>query len=441
MTTEGAGRAPAMRYPGPMQLDPLPPQCRVDEPLAIRVRGLSPGERVVLTLGSRFGGAMWLSRASFHADAAGAVDVAKQSPIEGGYEGVDATGLLWSRAPIDEIDVGVRGSLSDDPMTATLIAEAPAQGARIVQAIRRVYVDADVVMRRVEQDSLTGKLFEHRDGVPRPGVLVVGGSGGGLGWAEEMAALLSAHGYTTLALAYFAMPGLPATLDRIPLEYFGSALQWFAGQPSVQGQHLGVVGASRGGELALLLGANFGQLRCVVAYVPSGVAWDAYPSSGHSAWTLAGKELAHAAPDEAQWDAAVAEGQADPKGHGWYRFALQESAVRERASIPVEQIQGPVLLISGVDDGLWPSTELADLAVQRARREKFAHRMEHLAYSEAGHGIGWPGGPTTVTRFVHPVSGEELDSGGTPAGNARARRDSWKRALDFLAEALPGPGA
>lgn len=424
-----------------MQLDPLPSQCRVDEPLDIRVRGLSPGERLTLTLASRFGGTVWLSRASFVADSVGVVDPARQTPLEGSYEGVDATGLLWSRSPVDEVDISVRESLSDDPMTATLIAEAPAQGARIVQGIRRVYVDPDVVVRRVDQTGLVGKLFEHNDGVARPGVLVVGGSGGALGWAEEMAALLSARGYTTLALAYFAMPGLPATLDRIPLEYFGSALQWFAGQPSVQAKRLGVVGASRGGELALLLGANFGQLRCVVAYVPSGVAWDAYPSSGHSAWTLAGKELAHAAPDEAQWDAAVAEGRADPNEFGWYRFALRESAVRERASIRVEQIQGPVLLISGMADGLWPSTELADLAVQRAWREKFAHRMEHLAYPEAGHGIGWPGGPTTVTRFVHPVSGEALDSGGTPAGNARARRDSWTRALDFLAEALQDPGA
>lgn len=218
-----------MRYPPRVQLDPLPSQCRVDEPLDIRVRGLSPGERLTLTLASRFGGTVWLSRASFRANAVGVVDPARQAPLEGSYEGVDATGLLWSRSPVDEIDISVRESLSEDPMTATLIAQAAAQGERIVQGIRRVYVDPDVVVRRVDQDGLVGKLFEHDDGAARPGVLVVGGSGGGLGWAEEMAALLAARGYTTLALAYFAMPGLPATLDRIPLEYFGSALQWFAG--------------------------------------------------------------------------------------------------------------------------------------------------------------------------------------------------------------------
>lgn len=207
-----------------MHLDPLPAQCRVDQSLAIRIRGVSPGERVDLTLGSCFGGAVWLSHASFLADAAGTVDPALHAPREGSYAGVDATGLLWSRSPANAVDVAVRDALSDDPMTATLIAKAPAQGVRVVQAIRRVYVDPGVVVRRVDQNGLVGKLFEHRDGVARPGVLVVGGSGGGLAWAEEMAALLSAHGYTTLALAYFAMPGLPPTLDRIPLEYFGSAL-------------------------------------------------------------------------------------------------------------------------------------------------------------------------------------------------------------------------
>src|SRR5581483_4943151 len=52
----------------------------------------------------------------------------------------------------------------------------------------------------------------------KPAVLVLGGSEGGLpGFTSRM---LAAHGYPSLALAYFKEPGLPQTLDRIPLEYF-----------------------------------------------------------------------------------------------------------------------------------------------------------------------------------------------------------------------------
>jgi hypothetical protein len=38
------------------------------------------------------------------------------------------------------------------------------------------------------------------------------------------APLLALHGYATLALAYFGLPGLPRGLVNIPLEYFGKAI-------------------------------------------------------------------------------------------------------------------------------------------------------------------------------------------------------------------------
>jgi hypothetical protein len=51
----------------------------------------------------------------------------------------------------------------------------------------------------------------------RPALLIFGGSEGGLS-GTLIAALLAAHGYPALALAYFNAPGLPATLSDIPLE-------------------------------------------------------------------------------------------------------------------------------------------------------------------------------------------------------------------------------
>ena len=71
------------------------------------------------------------------------------------------------------------------------------------------------------------------------------------------AALLAAHGYTTFTLGYFALDGLPQELKEIPLEYFKRAIDWFRSQPDVIPDLLGVVGSSRGGELALLLGSKF----------------------------------------------------------------------------------------------------------------------------------------------------------------------------------------
>jgi dienelactone hydrolase len=79
---------------------------------------------------------------------------------------------------------------------------------------------------RVPADGVYGRVFRPKDNsTRRPALLVFGGSEGGLRPAVVLkAALLAAHGYPTLALAYWKAPGLPQNLSRIPLEYFRKAL-------------------------------------------------------------------------------------------------------------------------------------------------------------------------------------------------------------------------
>lgn len=422
-----------------MKFDTLPHQCLVDEMLQIRLLGLRAGERLPLKLWSWFNDVVWLAEAVFIADSHGVVDLSTQAPVSGSYTGADSMGLFWSRAPVPpEVTKGYEGK-STDPLTVTLTAERDDGASRISHVVRRVYMDDRVVMREVRERGLVGKMFEPNRPGPHSAVLVVGGSNGGLAWSQEMAALLASRGYAALALAYFGAEGLPPTLDRIPLEYFGTALEWLAAQPAVAAEQVAAVGVSRGGELALLLGATFPEIRAVVAYAPSGILWPAYPESGNGAWTFRGEELPYARTlTHAQWDEALATGNAREGSFDWYFIPLQDAAYASRASIRVENINGPVLMISGVDDKVWPSTELSELALERFKRQGFRHPVKHLAYAGAGHSIAWPNGPTTMLKSKHPVSGEEMDMGGTPEGTARARQDSWPRMLEFLSGALGG---
>ena len=346
-------------------------------------------------------------------------------------------GLFWSRAPVHgDVAKGFEG-MSKDPLTATLVAEGANALLPIAHPIRRVYIGPGVVSRELRHAGLVGKMFEPEGPGPHRAVLVVGGSMGGLAWSQEVAALLASRGYAALALAYFAAEGLPATLDRIPLEYFGTALEWLSAQTTVAAKQIGVVGVSRGGELALLLGATYPEIRAVVAYVPSGILWPAYPESGHGAWTLGGQEISYAKTlTYEEWDKALAAGIARKESFDWYLIPLKDAAYANKASIRVEKINGPVLMISGIDDEVWPSTELTEFAVERFKQQSFHHRVEHLSYAGAGHSIAWPNGPTTMLKSKHPVSGEEMDMGGTAEGTARARRDSWPRMLAFLRGAL-----
>jgi len=118
-----------------------------------------------------------------------------------------------------------------------------------------------------------------------------------------------------------------------------------------------------------------------------------------------------------------------------HRFlaSLEDTVAVTRAAIPVERINGGVLLISGRDDQLWPSSQMADLVVARLHRYGFMHLSHHLSYEQAGHAIGTPYRSTTgLTRSVHPVTKIAYPMGGTPAGYARAQADSWPQALGFL---------
>lgn len=69
--------------------------------------------------------------------------------------------------------------------------------------------------------------------------------------------------------------------------------------------------------------------------------------------------------------------------------AMSADALRA-AEIPVERINGPVLLIGADGDRVWPSSFLSRIAWDRLQREGHAWPDQFLRYPGAGHGIGMP---------------------------------------------------
>src|SRR4029453_15522015 len=102
------------------------------------------------------------------------------------------------------------------------------------------------------------------------------------------------------------------------------------------------------------------------------------------------------------------------------------------AEIPVERARGPMLLVSGEADAMWPSTRLGEL-VERRAAGRVAPPGAPPRYPGAGPpSAGVPGAPAP-TEVPHPVDGGWYALGGTPAANAAARADSWPQVLAFLA--------
>ncbi|MGP4015821.1 acyl-CoA thioester hydrolase/BAAT C-terminal domain-containing protein [Saccharopolyspora sp. 5N708] len=298
--------------------------------------------------------------------------------------------------------------------------------------------DRDVVSVPVSRPGLIGVLHHPNSAGPHPAVLVVGGSEGSV--PEYAAAQLAREGFAALAVAYFGIAPLPGDLVEIPLEYFTAALDWLGQRPEADLDRLAVLGRSRGGELALLLAAAHPELiRAVVAYVPSSVAWQAVPSdprammaTPRSSWSRGGAPVPFvpmARPTAA--DAAEFMGFLTGKPVSFrssFERAMGQEAAVAAATIEVERINGPVLVLSGGQDQLWPSEQFGARIIQRLAEHdhRFPHR--HLCYPDAGHLLGVPGTALRPRREGF----DRLLMGGSPETDEAASRDSWSQVLELL---------
>jgi dienelactone hydrolase len=424
-----------------------PVSALVDQPRRIELSGFTPGAQLVLrsTL-EHPDGSRWESTADFVADAGGQVNVARAVPLQGDWQLPDASAPLWSQRRVSGV---TRPALSEAlaPLMVSLHAEDE-HGRQASAQLELLFMAPGVTRRDVDEQGLAGALFVPDGAGPHPLVLVLAGSGGGL--HEQRAALYAAHGYAALALGYFKTPGRPDHIGDMPLEYFENALRWSRCTLAPRHGFVAVSGVSRGGELALLLGATYPQwVSAVIAYVPSaylhGTLRAGRPDQARDAtvWTRAGQALPNAWKDNpyADWTRFDQPLQA---GTPIRQAAAFQSIMRgvdhvAAARIPVERIGGPVLLISGTDDGFWPSTHYAERVTDTLHAHAHAWPVEHVVGVGAGHAIGLPQLPATLIAKPHPVSGVVLDGGGTAAANAQASARSWSRVLGFLAHAAGVP--
>lgn len=419
-----------------------PRSAPADTPIQIQLSGLPPARQVTLRA-ARPGppGNRWESRAAFRTDPSGTVELAAQAPQTGSYDVADPLGMLWSMELIP--DATVPPGPPPDPLAPFSITFTLELGGQSVTetAIERLRMPSGVRRTAVRERGLVGTLFQPSGPGPWAGLILLGGAEGGLHEAD--AALLAAHGYATLALAYFGVEGLPAGLVNIPLEYFETAADWLKAQAGVRNDRLGVLGGSRGGELALLLGATFPVFTAVVSYLGSGVMTQGIVvgdlmrmlNTARPSWTRHGQALPYLP------SSTTPAFEAQLRSGGPVELALVFEAALEndegiaKATIPVERINGPVLLISARDDRSWPSTRLSELAARRLAARQHRYPFRHLAYERAGHLIiAPPYGPTTLRQAPGP--GVTFHMGGTTRDDAFARADAWRQTLAFFKQHL-----
>lgn len=274
-----------------------------------------------------------------------------------------------------------------------------------------------------------------------PAVILLGGSEGGDS-LSALAPIFAARGYVAASVAYFRAPGLPDTLTNVPVETVGNAIRFLSSRSDVRADAIGVLGASKGGELALLAASTYAQIRAVVAAVPSPVAFmglGQFNVPTGCSWTKGGKPLACVPPDPA---AGAAIGAAF-RSHKpivlapMYDASIDaDSAVTNAAFFPLQNIDGPVLCLSASDDKMWDSSRQCAMTMQYLKAHGHAFADASIVYPDAGHTfLSATRGPSSAITSV-TVGPAVLDFGGTPQGDAAAAEAAWPAIWTFFAKSL-----
>ncbi len=180
--------------------------------------------------------------------------------------------------------------------------------------------------------------------------------------------------------------------------------------------------------------ALYPEVAAVVAKSPSHALWEGLTSKRMPrgpAWTYGGKPLPYL-PNRIglgyavryAWDSLV---RNPIPTTPLFLDNLAEVSAGTDAGIPVERIRGPVLLLSGEDDQVWPSLLMTRRVIDRLRRTRHPYADRHLSYAGAGHWLPEAYVPTAGSRARMKYA-----IGGTPEGTARAQADSWPKIVRFL---------
>jgi fermentation-respiration switch protein FrsA (DUF1100 family) len=105
---------------------------------------------------------------------------------------------------------------------------------------------------------------------------------------------------------------------------------------------------------------------------------------------------------------------------------LKDKDMVRDATIPVEKIAGPILMITGTEDRTWPAAEMADEVMKRLAEKKHPFPRRLLSYDGCGHFIGMPLRPPGVAPHL----------GGSVEANSYAAWDSWPKVVKFLHDSL-----
>lgn len=107
------------------------------------------------------------------------------------------------------------------------------------------------------------------------------------------------------------------------------------------------------------------------------------------------------------------------------------------ATIKVERIKGPILLFSGKNDSVWPSSLMADMIEKRINDSDFKFDFNNIQYENAGHLISSnPDSDSDTSERMGKITIDgkvyEFAYGGTMNGDNKAKKLARIKVFEFI---------
>ncbi|NXN96475.1 ACOT1 thioesterase, partial [Rhinopomastus cyanomelas] len=390
-----------------------------DAAVRICVAGLQP-EQAVTVRASLVdeSGELFQAHARYRAGSSGELDLSRSPALGGSYSGVEPMGLFWalqSKAPYKRlakknvltpfcVDLEVCEGHGD---TGHLLGKCSTERWFIGEGVKRI---------SVREGRLKATLFLPPGPGPFPALIDLYGSGGGL--IEYRASLLASRGFVTLAVAYMAFEDLPAWPEMFELSYFEEAVNFLLKQQQVKGTGIGVLGLSKGADLALSMATFLPGIKAAVSI--SGSSFNSFIPLQGDGFTLPAHPY-----DLSRMKISDESGLVD------FSDVLDDH--RDPATwdcrIPVERSLAKFLFLSGLDDRNWKSALYCQDAVQRLQQS--GREAEFCSYSGAGHLLEPPYLPLCQAS-IHRALGMFVQWGGQWREHAKAQEDAWCRIQAFF---------
>ncbi|MEO9885317.1 MAG: acyl-CoA thioester hydrolase/BAAT C-terminal domain-containing protein [Balneola sp.] len=235
-----------------------------------------------------------------------------------------------------------------------------------------------------KENGVVETLLYLGDSDNQPLIVAFGGAEGGIDWhrnhMKSKRDSLIQKGYAILAIGYFNADGAPKNLDRISLDAISDTIMAIAKKNKIDESKIALIGGSKGGELILNLASRYNQYKAVIALSTSNVTFPAITwSSNTSSWTYKGNEVPYVPASLKTISPAL-------KGDHYTAFSmmLEDETAVKNAEIQVENINGPILILSGKNDEQWPSTSMSNRIIERLEEHNFKYFNEHIIL-DGGH--------------------------------------------------------